>query len=101
MRIIRLATLLASLTVGAASLKAQQTVPTTTSAPHKPNPVRDSLRAVRKDLKQHVAERRAAKAAGDTAKMRVIGRNIRLEKKQAMALRGRLPRHKGIRRRKP
>ncbi len=101
MRIFRLATLLASLTVGAASLKAQQTTPTTTGAPRKANPVRDSLRAVRKDLKQNVAERRAAKAAGDTAKMRAVSRNIRAEKKQAMALRGRLPRHKGIRRHKP
>ncbi len=107
MRYLKFATILAALTVGAASAKAQSTTdPATTPAPaavarkHQ-NPARDSLRAVRTDMKQHVAARRAARIAGDTAKMKEASRAIRADRRQAMRLRSRLPRKHAPRKPKP
>jgi hypothetical protein len=87
MRCIRAVTVLALIAIGGTNLSAQST-------PRNPNPVRDSLRAVRKDMKADVAARKAAKVAGDTAKAKAASRDIRKDRKTAEGLKSRLPRKK-------
>ena len=106
MRYIKIATILAALSVGAVSAKAQSTtapapVPATAGAGKHQNPVRDSLRAIRRNMKQDVAARRSALASGDTAKVRAASRAIRADRQLARRLRGRLPRKHGPRKPKP
>lgn len=95
MRTIKIATLLASLTIGAASLSAQSTnTPPATAAQKHQNPARDSLRAVRQNMKRVMADRKAAKAAGDAARMKADVQALRVYRKQAAGLKSRLPRRK-------
>ena len=104
MRYLQFATILAALIVGAASAKAQSTTapaPVTAGARKHQNPVRDSLRAVRQNMKQDVAARNAARASGDTAKMRAASRAIRADRMQAKRLRNGLPRKHAPRKPKP
>jgi hypothetical protein len=108
MRYLKFATILAALTVGAASAKAQATtdpiaapVPAAAAARKHQNPARDSLRAVRTNMKADVAARKAARAAGDTVKMREASRAIRADRRQALRLRSRLPRKHAPRKPKP
>jgi hypothetical protein len=106
MRYIRVATILAAFTVAAASVQAQSTTApapaaATAGARKHQNPVRDSLRAVRQNMKQDVAARKAARASGDTAKMKEASRAIRAERREALRLRSRLPRLHARRKPKP
>jgi hypothetical protein len=104
MRYIKIATILASLTVGAASVSAQSTTPpapATTGAGKHQSPVRDSLRAVRTNMKADVAARKAARASGDAVKMKAASQAIKADRQQAMRLRKELPGRKAPRKPKP
>ena len=67
-------------------------MPATKGAGKHQNPVRDSLRAVRGNMKQDMAARKTAKAAGDTAKMKAASKAIKADRLQAKQLRKELPR---------
>ena len=95
---VRIASLFAAVALSAASLAAQGTQGTTTK---KPNPVRDSLKAVVKDIKHDKADRKTAKAAGDIAKAKADTKDIKQDKQDAAALRSRLPKKKAAPAKKP
>jgi uncharacterized membrane protein (DUF106 family) len=80
MKRIQLAVLVASIALGSASLAAQQ------PATKKATPQHDSLKTVKKTIKQDKAARKTAKAKGDTATARKLKQQIRSEKKTKEAL---------------
>lgn len=75
-----LTVLAAAIVLGSASLAAQQ------PAPKKTTPQHDSLKTVKKSIKQDKAARRAAKAKGDTATARQLKKQIKAETKTKAAL---------------
>ena len=107
MRSIRIATILAALTVGAASVSAQSTTPptsgspTTTTAARHASPARDSLRAIRQSSKQLMADRKAAKASGDTERVKADSKALRANHQQAQRLSKGLPHRKHAPRKTP
>jgi hypothetical protein len=80
-----------AMTGGLAGAQATTGAGTSTS---KYGPVRDSLKNVHADLQQAIADRKAAKAAGDKTKVRAETQIIQDDRKLATTLRARLPKPK-------
>jgi hypothetical protein len=53
--------------------------------------IADSLKALKGAIKNDVADRKAARSTGDTARARADGAKIKSEKAQAKALKAKLP----------
>ena len=83
----RIGAVLAGLVIGTAALSAQAT----TAPAKKSSPVRDSLKALNGDIKQDKAERKAAKAKGDTAAVKAATKDIKQDQKAKAALKKNLP----------
>jgi hypothetical protein len=80
MKRIQLAVFVASIVLGSASLAAQQ------PAAKKATAQRDSLKTVKRTIKQDKAARKTAKAKGDTATARKLKTQLKAEKKTKDAL---------------
>ncbi len=103
---IRIATILAALAVGAASASAQSNSPpatgaTPTTTTRHASPARDSLRAIRQNSKQLMADRKAAKASGDTERMKADTKALRANHRQAQKFSKGLPHRKHAPRKTP
>ncbi len=84
----RIGAVLAGLVLGAAALSAQGA---TTPPAKKSNPVRDSLKALNKDIKDDKAARKADRAKGDPAAAKAETKDIKQDQKAKAALKKHLP----------
>lgn len=89
MKSMRVVVACGALLVSAAALGAQQ------SNPPKPGKaVRDSIKALTKDIKADEANRKKAKAAHDTTQAKADTKEIKQDKAERKALKAKLPKHK-------
>jgi uncharacterized membrane protein (DUF106 family) len=85
---MRLAVIVAAaLTLGPVALAAQA---------KKATPVRDSMKALKKDLKADKAEIKAAKKAGDSTKVKKLSKDLKADKAKRDSLKKRAEAKKGV-----